>query len=201
MKCETVYFLVVCRLINNIVSADYWLPKEMLFIQHEGRWSDYIEYTRGLLSYRKTCKWGLFSVNKFLHWLFLSYLYYYKVPIPFLVNLHFTVRMSCIWLIAMSHKNYVCPDTVCVCVCVLGGGGLYDSRKPVLITFSLAFPHIDLVRLHVHMLLCVVTRQLILSLIETFHRKSRIVMRFTINSILPTHPPFTHIYHLRPSGQ
>lgn len=44
------------------------------------------------------------------------------------------------------------------------GGGLYDSGGPVLITYSLAFPHIDLVRLYVHMLLGMVTTQLFLSL-------------------------------------
>lgn len=71
-------------------------------------------------------------------------------------------------------------DTRTIYVRTMSVGGLYDSGSPILITSSLAFPHIDLVKLHVHMLLCVLRRQLFLSLSKTLHRRSRFAIRFPI---------------------
>lgn len=57
---------------------------------------------------------------------------------------------------------------------VLTLSGPYDS---VLITSSLAFPHIDLERKHAHMAISVVIRQLFLSLIETLDHRSRFAVK------------------------
>lgn len=113
--------------------------------------------------------------RKSLHCLFvfgfiiLRRLYYY------LVNLHFIVWMSYNDFLLCDirwHNNYICADDQY--------GGFYDSWSPILITSSLAFPHIDLVTLHVHMLLYVLRRQLFLSLCKTLHHRSRFAMTFPI---------------------